>query len=87
MQVRKRMEQAIKAGKGIRLNATEIIAVYHAKGMKKAGRPSRGINKRFREIYEKWKCGELKAKEAQAASGYPASTFYRYVKKMEEINQ
>ncbi len=48
------------------------------------GRPAVYISEEFKEIYKKWKAGELTAVEAMQEAGVKKTTFYKLVKALEE---
>lgn len=67
----------------IRKRQREGIEAAKMKG-KPLGRPSAKIPGNFEEVYQRWKGGEVTAKEAIRILGMSSSSFYRTVRKHEQ---
>jgi len=48
------------------------------------GRPTVFVSEEFKEVYRKWKAGELTAVEAMKEAGVKKTSFYKLVKSLEE---
>lgn len=46
------------------------------------GRPKARVTEEFKEVYERWKAGEMTAVKAMAELGVKKTTFYKCVKNM-----
>lgn len=67
----------------IRKRQQEGIEAARMKG-KHLGRPAIEIPENFEEVYQRWKGGEVTAKEAIRILGMSSSSFYRTVRKHEQ---
>lgn len=67
----------------IRQRQAEGIAIAKAKGVR-FGRPPKPLAKKFFEIYEKWRAGEITGTAAAKACKMPLSTFRYKVKSIEK---
>lgn len=62
----------------IRQRQAEGIAVARTKG-KKFGRPKVSLPEGFNNIIEKWKKGDITAKQAMSVLGLKRTTFYKFI--------
>ncbi|AQQ55484.1 recombinase family protein [Planococcus lenghuensis] len=67
----------------IRKRQREGIDLALQKGVQ-FGRPAVYISEEFKEVYRKWKIGELTAVEAMQEAGVKKTSFYKLVKAFEE---
>lgn len=47
------------------------------------GRPKAQVTEEFKEVYDRWQAGEMKAVKAMAELGVKKTTFYKLVKEYE----
>ena len=64
----------------------EGIAIAKAQGKYKGRKKIEVEPKKFAQLYQKWKKGEVTARECQRQLGLKADTFYRRVKEYEKSN-
>lgn len=67
----------------IRKRQREGIDLALQKGIQ-FGRPTVFVSEEFKEVYRKWKAGELSAVEAMQEAGVKKTSFYKLVKALEE---
>jgi len=68
----------------IKQRQAEGIALAKAKG-KHMGRPKKGIDKAFIDVYLKWKSNTITAVKAMELLGLKPNTFYRRVKEYQQM--
>lgn len=67
----------------IRKRQREGIDLALQKGIQ-FGRPTVYVSEEFKEVYRKWKAGELTAVEAMQEAGHKKTSFYKLVRVLEE---